>query len=442
MKKYRYTITQNQNTSSFYTITYYTNGGTSIPTRHLPVGQPYTPPIPEKENNQFEGWYLDELFEIPFDQESPIQSDINLYAKWAELFLVTFDSQGGTSVESQTIVSGQNAIEPTSTKTNYELSGWYLNGNLFDFNTPITGNITLAAQWVAYGETVFSPGTTQWIVPNDVYEVSVVAIGAGESGPIVTGENTNTKIGGGGGALAWKNNIPVTPGETITVVVGLAQTTTAYAAAPGSNGFAGGESYFKDNLTVWAEGGGTSAIANFVGDGGGNGGPRMTSRIQNTGDRFMVGSGGSSAGGYTADGVAGGYMDTYDVLVPSQAGQGGSGGGGGARFRKDTLSGEVAGGAGGGTGVYGQGINGGSLAGSENSLGIPTFTGDIGWAGSGGNTTNINALLRNANYGAGGPGYASRTLDTRFAYPGGNGWVRVVWGIDRQFPATNVGPSS
>jgi hypothetical protein len=55
-----------------------------------------------------------------------------------------------------------------------------------------------------------------WIVPEGVYEISAVCVGAGGGG-------YNTSNGGGGGAggdLRWRIKIPVTPGESLTVTVG------------------------------------------------------------------------------------------------------------------------------------------------------------------------------------------------------------------------------
>lgn len=66
-----------------------------------------------------------------------------------------------------------------------------------------------------------SPGTYSFVVPADVKTVSAVAVGAGGGGA-----ETNDGGGGGGGALQYVNDIPVTEGEVLTVVVG----------SPGQNG--------------------------------------------------------------------------------------------------------------------------------------------------------------------------------------------------------------
>lgn len=62
---------------------------------------------------------------------------------------VTFDSQGGTEVESQIVVDGQFAQEPTAPeKVGFDFVEWTLNDQAFNFfETPITESITLVAVW-------------------------------------------------------------------------------------------------------------------------------------------------------------------------------------------------------------------------------------------------------------------------------------------------------
>lgn len=63
-------------------------------------------------------------------------------------YTVTFNSDGGSTVEEQIIVNGQVAKEPDApTKTNFIFVCWLSNGEPFDFDTPITSDITLVAKW-------------------------------------------------------------------------------------------------------------------------------------------------------------------------------------------------------------------------------------------------------------------------------------------------------
>jgi len=63
-------------------------------------------------------------------------------------YKVTFDSDGGSSVTTQKVESGQTATKPDApTKTDYDFEGWFLGDTLYDFNTPVEANIKLKAKW-------------------------------------------------------------------------------------------------------------------------------------------------------------------------------------------------------------------------------------------------------------------------------------------------------
>lgn len=66
---------------------------------------------------------------------------------------VSFDSNGGTIVASIIVDKNGLAIKPEDpTRENYIFAGWYYNDELFDFSTPITGDIKLEARWVEIGK--------------------------------------------------------------------------------------------------------------------------------------------------------------------------------------------------------------------------------------------------------------------------------------------------
>ncbi len=69
---------------------------------------------------------------------------------------ITFDSDGGTPVESIKVKTGEIALEPEApTKENSEFLGWYLDEELFDFeNNKIEENITLVAKWNSLSTTL------------------------------------------------------------------------------------------------------------------------------------------------------------------------------------------------------------------------------------------------------------------------------------------------
>ena len=82
--------------------------------------------------------------------------DIDIEVK-SEIFTVTFNSLGGTTVESQQIEAGSFVEKPTEpTKLGYSFDGWYTStdggktlSTKFDFTTSILSDITLYAKWNA-----------------------------------------------------------------------------------------------------------------------------------------------------------------------------------------------------------------------------------------------------------------------------------------------------
>ena len=66
-------------------------------------------------------------------------------------YTVTFNSNGGSNVATQTVNSGGTVTRPENpTRSDYAFDNWYSDWDLtmvYDFSTPVTGNITLRARW-------------------------------------------------------------------------------------------------------------------------------------------------------------------------------------------------------------------------------------------------------------------------------------------------------
>ena len=103
----------------------------------------------------FGGWYTDPDFQNQYNFTGATMpaNNLILYAKWNKpTYTVTFQSNGGTSVPSQSVIYGDTAAEPLTdpTRAGYFFSGWYANAALstrFDFGTEITQNTTVYAKW-------------------------------------------------------------------------------------------------------------------------------------------------------------------------------------------------------------------------------------------------------------------------------------------------------
>lgn len=60
---------------------------------------------------------------------------------------VTFKPENGESNSVDLVYEGETVKEPVVTRDGYKFLGWYLDKEKFDFNTPITEDITLVARW-------------------------------------------------------------------------------------------------------------------------------------------------------------------------------------------------------------------------------------------------------------------------------------------------------
>ena len=113
--------------------------------------------------------------------------------KFKNGWTVTFETAGGSAVAQQNVKNGQMATKPTDpTKEGYKFGGWYDGDTKFDFDTPITKDTTLTAQWqlpeapVTYKLTV-TDGTA-WVNGEQVTEAA--------KGDIVTIEASETALEG------------------------------------------------------------------------------------------------------------------------------------------------------------------------------------------------------------------------------------------------------
>ena len=106
-------------------------------------------PAPAKEGYNLlwtiNGKTIDE--NTPITAEGPVTMKATYVEKPEEqTWTVTFNSDGGTEVKTQTIVDGETAAAPVDpVKDGYKFIGWTLDGETYDFKTPVTANITLTA---------------------------------------------------------------------------------------------------------------------------------------------------------------------------------------------------------------------------------------------------------------------------------------------------------
>ena len=150
-----------------YTVTFNTNGGTAVSPQIIKTGEhAQKPEDPTKDGYTFAGWYKDAGLTTPFDfATETINADITLYAKWTQnaptSYTVTFNTNGGSTVNPQTIAAGEHVTKPADpTKDGFTFDGWYKDAGLtkpFDFvNETINADTTIYAKWTQNAPTTYT----------------------------------------------------------------------------------------------------------------------------------------------------------------------------------------------------------------------------------------------------------------------------------------------
>lgn len=137
------------------TVTFMKDAETAFSTSVVKKGNLVVEPDDEPTNDGyfFGGWYKDVNCTTAYVFNTPVNTDITLYAKWLAKYTVSFDTDGGSTVESQTVVTGNKATKPAvnPTKKGYNFVGWYTDNTYtteFDFkNAIITDNTTIYAKF-------------------------------------------------------------------------------------------------------------------------------------------------------------------------------------------------------------------------------------------------------------------------------------------------------
>ena len=141
-------------------VNFETNGGTTLDEITIEKGSRISAiQTVEKLGYTFKGWYKDRALTQAFSIEEAIMQDMTLYAKWQiNKYTVTYESNGGSSVPSETVEYNKKANEPeTPTKKGYTFSGWYKDVILvtgYDFDEAIDHDMTLYAKWEANSYTI------------------------------------------------------------------------------------------------------------------------------------------------------------------------------------------------------------------------------------------------------------------------------------------------
>lgn len=147
---------------SAITVKFEKNDGTEVTEETIEKGTKLSKPAdPTRTGYKFKGWYTDSQFSTAYDFSSILNDNITLYAKWVQLFTVSFSEAG---IDSQTVEANQKATKPADpvSSTGLLFGGWYTSENFttkYDFNTAVTRDIKLYAKWSDEWTVTFSGAT-------------------------------------------------------------------------------------------------------------------------------------------------------------------------------------------------------------------------------------------------------------------------------------------
>jgi len=131
-----------------YMVTFNTDGGSTINPRRVEENSTVSKPSnPIKTGYTFVEWQLNGK---TYNFSTPVVNNITLKAIYKmderTTYTVTFDSNGGTEIYSQTVKGNDKAVKPENpVKSGYTFANWLLDSNVYDFNTSVTKDITLKA---------------------------------------------------------------------------------------------------------------------------------------------------------------------------------------------------------------------------------------------------------------------------------------------------------
>ena len=143
-----------------YTVTFETNGGSSINSATVNEGAMVSKPNnPTKDGFDFKGWFTDQNLTSEFNFATSINSDLKLYAKWVEKEItITFETYGGTVINPITQKYNTKIDVPTNPeKSGFFFLGWFTDSNFetrFDFDDYIMDSITLYAKYGVKNNTI------------------------------------------------------------------------------------------------------------------------------------------------------------------------------------------------------------------------------------------------------------------------------------------------
>ncbi|MDE6472076.1 MAG: InlB B-repeat-containing protein [Clostridia bacterium] len=169
-----------------YNVTFNSNDGSDVASQVVDWNTVANLTTPTRDGYAFKGWYLSDGTQYT---NQPIKSNTTLTAHWERnRFTVTFNTDGGSEIESQTVSLNASVQLSTTTKKGFNFVGWFLQDGTEYTNQPITDDIELTARW----EVIIC--TVTFYVDGKVYEVKEVEYGTALSEVVEVASTMNLQV--------------------------------------------------------------------------------------------------------------------------------------------------------------------------------------------------------------------------------------------------------
>jgi uncharacterized repeat protein (TIGR02543 family) len=214
---------------NYYTITFKSQGGTTVAAVTAASGTGLKKPAdPKRRNYIFLGWYSAASGGTAYEWPLELSESITVYAQWQneDEYTITFDSQGGSETSAASGNAGDQIEQPSNpSRPGYIFQGWYSaasGGTKYEGPITLAGDLTLYAQWSGTAYTVEYDGNGAdggSVTPTQhIYgaESSLAENGFARAGYIFAG--WNTQAGGLGfnyAALGKVTDLTREAGETV-----------------------------------------------------------------------------------------------------------------------------------------------------------------------------------------------------------------------------------
>lgn len=165
-----------------FTVTFDSMGGSAVSPLKVTEGKAFTlPRAPERQDYNFDGWFLDKGYSVEFTEEYEVKGDITVYAKWTEVDSAIYFSHTGSVLSGIT----EQGAKVTVLTLPEELDGIKITEvaeGLFEGNTNLT-KVTVPMGYDTLGAKAFKDCTALKTVnlANSVVNIGAEAFSGCES---------------------------------------------------------------------------------------------------------------------------------------------------------------------------------------------------------------------------------------------------------------------